>query len=67
MWRECQLRFLRPSARPQDITRVPPSTQSSSDLTEEQRAGVAHLRQHLEDRRDFWVLSEPTWNLLKEW
>lgn len=41
--------------------------QSSSDLTDEQQAGVAHLRTHLEDRRDFWVLSEPTWNLLKDW
>ena len=44
-----------------------PPRQSSSDLTEEQQAGVAHLRQHLEDRRDFWVLSEPTRNLFKEW
>lgn len=29
--------------------------------------GVAHLRSGLVDRSNFWMLSAPTWELLKEW
>lgn len=46
-----------PSARPQSVT----------DLSEEQAAGVAHLKSGLVDKVNLWMLSEPTWRLLKEW
>lgn len=43
------------------------SLQSVTDLTEEQAAGVAHLKSGLVDKSNLWMLSEPTWRLLKEW
>lgn len=46
---------------------LPACAQAASDLTEEQRAGVAHLRAGAQERADYWLLHEPTWNLLREW
>jgi hypothetical protein len=41
--------------------------QKGSDLTPEQQAGVAALRDGLADKKHFWLLHEPTWRLLQEW
>ena len=38
------------------------------DLTPSELAGVVRLRESVKvEKRDFWVVFEPTWNLFKEW